>query len=72
MTLIDGRKIEKLCQSRKWTVTKLAAEMGLSYNTVYRVMSGRRGGGSRFLIGLQRIGENPMDYVLQDPQEASA
>lgn len=64
MTL-NVQYVEVLMERKGWSMRRLASRAGLSAATVSRIISGRRGAGTRALAGFRKaFPEEPVDKLF--------
>lgn len=57
--------VRQLLREKDWSERELARKSGLSSATISRIMSGKRGAGTRSLVGIRKAFPNePMDKLF--------
>jgi transcriptional regulator with XRE-family HTH domain len=62
---LNVRYVEELIKKRGWSERQLAMKSGLSPTTISRVITGKRGAGTRTLTGIRKaFPEEPLDRLF--------
>lgn len=61
---INLKKVQEFMEQREKSEYTLAADMGVSYSYVFRVMRGERNPGGKFIEGLLKAGMRPEDIFF--------
>ena len=65
MVRVNVEKLREFMTGKGWSTTKMAAEMGMTEASVWRVLNKQRGAGAKFIVGLWCAGiENPRDFLM--------
>jgi transcriptional regulator with XRE-family HTH domain len=63
--LLNVKYLETLIEKKGWSERQLAMKCGLSSATVSRIISGKRGAGTRALAGIMKAFPNePLDKLF--------
>jgi transcriptional regulator with XRE-family HTH domain len=62
---LNAEYLTELMRLKGWTVRQLALKSGLSSATISRIITGKRGAGTRTLAGIRRaFPEEPIERLL--------
>lgn len=67
--LLNIEYLKELMMKKRWSVRQLALKSGLSSATVSRILTGKRGAGTRALAGIRKaFPDEPLDKLFFLPK----